>query len=41
MGESERIITKEENCVGCNACIRNCPITQANTAYIDDMGEVL
>lgn len=28
------IYTKEENCVGCNQCIRHCPIFDANVAYI-------
>ncbi|WP_050606867.1 [Fe-Fe] hydrogenase large subunit C-terminal domain-containing protein [Clostridium niameyense] len=28
------IFTKEENCIGCNQCIRYCPIFEANTAYI-------
>jgi len=26
----------EEKCVGCNKCIRNCPIFEANIAYIID-----
>lgn len=28
----------EENCVGCNKCIRVCPIPSANTAYTIDGG---
>lgn len=37
MGISSSIIyLKEENCVGCNKCIRNCPVIGANTAYIKD-----
>lgn len=27
---------REENCVGCNKCIRVCPISTANTAYVKD-----
>lgn len=27
---------REENCVGCNKCIRVCPVMSANTAYIVD-----
>jgi formate hydrogenlyase subunit 6/NADH:ubiquinone oxidoreductase subunit I len=25
---------EEEKCVGCNKCIRNCPVFGANVAYI-------
>lgn len=39
MGCQELIFTKNENCVGCNSCIRNCPIFEANTAYIDEYGK--
>ena len=34
MGKEELIITKEEYCVGCNACIRSCSVMEANTAYL-------
>lgn len=34
MGNVGLIYTIEENCVGCNQCIRFCPIFEANTAYI-------
>jgi uncharacterized Fe-S center protein len=27
------IFLEEENCVGCNKCIRNCPVFGANIAY--------
>lgn len=33
MGNEKLIFTKEENCVGCNQCIRTCPIIDANIAY--------
>ncbi|HYE82403.1 MAG TPA: methyl-accepting chemotaxis protein [Clostridia bacterium] len=32
------IFVKEENCVGCNKCIRNCPTLDANVSY-DSNGE--
>ena len=28
------ICVNEENCVGCNKCIRNCPVLDANVAYV-------
>jgi len=35
VGSNKNIIyLKEENCKGCNKCIRNCPVLGANTAYI-------
>ena len=35
MGDSMNIISlDEEKCQGCNKCIRNCPVIDANTAYI-------
>lgn len=36
MKEKALIITDEKACVGCNQCIRHCPIFDANTAYIKD-----
>lgn len=30
------IYLKEENCIGCNKCIRNCPVMGANIAYVSD-----
>ena len=30
------IFVKEENCVGCNKCIRNCPTFDANVSYNSD-----
>ena len=30
------IFVKEENCVGCNKCIRSCPVLDANIAYGDE-----
>ncbi len=30
-----------ENCVGCNACIRVCPITDANITKITDEGKII
>lgn len=30
------IYLKEENCVGCNKCIKNCPVIGANIAYLVD-----
>lgn len=30
------IYLKEENCKGCNKCIRNCPVSGANIAYLKD-----
>lgn len=28
------IFINEDNCVGCNKCIKECPVTGANIAYI-------
>lgn len=36
MKSDHLIITNEDECVGCNQCIRYCPIFEANTAYIKD-----
>jgi len=36
MNKMNLIYTKEEECVGCNQCIRFCPIFEANTAYTLD-----
>ncbi|KPU44717.1 putative methyl-accepting chemotaxis protein YoaH [Oxobacter pfennigii] len=33
---SNIIFLKEDKCVGCNKCIRNCPVLGANTAYEDN-----
>jgi len=33
MKEMNLIYTREEECAGCNQCIRFCPIFEANTAY--------
>lgn len=30
------IFMREENCVGCNKCVRSCPVFDANVAYIKD-----
>jgi len=30
------ILVEEENCVGCNKCIRHCPVFDANNAYISE-----
>ena len=34
MNNEEIIYLEEENCVGCNKCIKHCPVIGANTAYI-------
>lgn len=36
MGAKKLIILNEEACVGCNKCIANCPIPDANTSYSVD-----
>lgn len=36
MSEFNVIGLHEENCVGCNKCIRVCPVQTANTAYLKD-----
>jgi methyl-accepting chemotaxis protein/NAD-dependent dihydropyrimidine dehydrogenase PreA subunit len=33
---AELVYSLDEKCVGCNKCIRNCPIDGANIAYIKD-----
>lgn len=33
------INVNEEKCVGCNACVRECPITEANIAQLDADGK--
>ena len=32
------IFIREENCVGCNKCIRYCKVFNANIAYVADSG---
>ncbi|HBV98350.1 MAG TPA: transcriptional regulator [Desulfotomaculum sp.] len=32
--EDRVILVEEENCVGCNKCIRHCPVFDANNAYL-------
>jgi len=32
----EQIYLNEEKCVGCNRCLTNCPVTDANIAYLVD-----
>lgn len=32
----ERIIIHEEKCVGCNKCLRYCPVFEANISYVKD-----
>ncbi|AWZ48904.1 transcriptional regulator [Clostridiaceae bacterium 14S0207] len=36
MEDNILIFTNEENCVGCNQCIRFCPVLDANKAYVKD-----
>ena len=39
MSEEGLVYTIEENCVGCNNCIRHCPLMEANVAFINSAGE--
>lgn len=39
MATNKLIVTKEEKCVGCNNCIRTCPVFDANIAYSDEQGK--
>lgn len=39
MATNKLIVTKEEKCVGCNNCIRTCPVFDANIAYLDEQGK--
>ena len=32
----EQIYLDEEKCTGCNKCLTNCPVTEANIAYLVD-----
>ena len=32
----EIVYTDTERCIGCNKCIRNCPVMGANVAYVLD-----
>jgi PAS domain S-box-containing protein len=34
------IQTKQELCVGCNRCVRECPMEMANMTFLDSMGRV-
>ncbi|HQL34138.1 MAG TPA: 4Fe-4S binding protein, partial [Treponemataceae bacterium] len=36
ISNSEVVFTIEEKCVGCNKCIRNCPVLGANISYVKD-----
>lgn len=38
MKKERLIFTIKENCVGCNQCIRSCPIIDANIAYVSSDG---
>jgi methyl-accepting chemotaxis protein/iron only hydrogenase large subunit-like protein len=38
MGEESLIFIDEEKCVGCNSCIRECPVFDANIAYLTEDG---
>ncbi len=38
MVKNKLIFTIEENCVGCNQCIRSCPVIDANVAYTTEDG---
>ena len=33
------IKTKKEKCIGCNKCIRECPILGANISFVDENNE--
>ena len=34
------IKVSEEKCVGCNACVRACPASEANVAQLDEIGQL-
>ncbi len=36
----ELVQTNLEKCVGCNRCVRECPIERANLSYLDDEGNI-
>jgi len=40
IGKREIIKTKLELCVGCNRCVRECPMETANITYQDEKGEI-
>ncbi|MCL2865024.1 MAG: response regulator [Lachnospiraceae bacterium] len=33
------VYTKSENCIGCNNCLRSCPVFGANQAQVDETGK--
>ncbi len=39
-GQMSIINVDEEKCVGCNACVRECPASEANIAKLDDTGHL-
>jgi len=40
MNAMELIKTKLDLCVGCNRCVRVCPLETANITYQDDAGKI-
>lgn len=36
-----KICLDTDKCVGCNACVRNCPVIDANIAKMDENGELI
>lgn len=39
-GKMSIINVDEEKCVGCNACVRACPASEANVARLDEAGQL-